>query len=175
MKNWSPWKHKLVLPLGTWVGPDLHLSTKKDNSDVALVPRLYQSNTCRKNEPVIMQDMKVHRSILPGAYADMHTCIYIVVYTHELTFIHICLYTYTYVHTYLYTFMYIYAQKHAHISIYTHTGTYIHLQIYVFVQKTYMPIHINMHTSMYIYAYICIYTHAHMYHMHIPLYKHTGM
>lgn len=125
MKNSSPWKHKLVLPVGTWVGPDLHLSTKKDNSDVALVPRLYQSDTCRKNEPVVMQDMNVHRSILPGAYAHMHTCIYIVVYTHELTFIHMCLYTYTYtyVHTYLYTFMYIYAQKHTHISIYTHKGT----------------------------------------------------
>lgn len=77
MKNWSPWKHKLVLPLGTWVGPDLHLSTKKDNSGIALVPRLYQSDTCRKNEPIMMQDMNVHRSILPGAYAYMHTCTYI--------------------------------------------------------------------------------------------------
>lgn len=185
MKSWSPWKHKLVLPPGTWVGPDLHLYTKKDNSDVTSVPRLYQPDTCRRKEPVMMQDRNVHRSIWIRAYTHIHKCTYIYTHIHIYahTYIHIWIHTYTHIymhihaHIYLYTYMYIYANKHVHILVYTHTGTYTQIQIHEYVQtdiNTYahMHIHINthMHTSTYIYVHTCIYTDAHIY---ICTYIHT--
>lgn len=147
MKNWSPWKHKLVLPLGTWVGPDLHLYTKKDNSDIALVPRLYQSDTCRKNEPVMMQDMNVHRSILPGACAHMHIYAYIYSFIYSWTHIHTHMPVYLHICAYLCTFMYIYAQKHAHIYIYILTQAHKYIYKYMCMsKKTYIHIHICLFT-----------------------------
>lgn len=168
MKNWSPWKHKLVLPLGTWVEPDLHLSTKKDNSHVALVPRLYQSDTCRKNEPVMMQDM----NCIEAYYQEhMHTCIHAYIYSYIYSWTHI--HTDMPVHLHICAYLLIYFYVHICTETCTHLYIYSHRHIDTFTNICVCPkdIYAYSHKYAHFHVYLCI--HVHIYTCTHVSYAHT--